>query len=428
MNITTRPWHKDKSRVIVDCQLGTWRKRYLVPVKVTQRLQPAEREKASIRYAKGKLEADYARHLEPAKVEPSKLTFAELWAQFAEDLSTKSRNTQSSYERCWRLHLEPRLAGKIVSKFSEKDYDRLQVELTQSTCTKSGATTSRDRKHAKKRKAKHAKQGHQLTKKSVNSILTVLSGMLKKAYRWGYTTRMVECSQLRITSDTEIARSKYYSESEERVLLRTAADMDLTLYVFFLLGVDAGLRVSESCALEWSDIDWSTNRVHITKALSVHNGIEIVGEPKHGSSGWVALSSRLVAALRQLQHRHKTGRVLRRVQLSEDALNPVDTNAGITPAVAKRWTRLVTTAASESCPTITPNSATHKLRHCAGTKIANLSNGNVVMVAEQLRHNQITSSQIYIHSENAEQIRSLLDGQVDCLEPSVVPLSVVKSG
>lgn len=72
--------------------------------------------------------------------------------------------------------------------------------------------------------------------------------------------------------------------------------------VLFNLAIFSGLRKGELLALQWSDIDFDTDQIHVTKAVSVVNGQPICKAPKTKNSvRSVTIPAFLTARLRALK-------------------------------------------------------------------------------------------------------------------------------
>lgn len=75
--------------------------------------------------------------------------------------------------------------------------------------------------------------------------------------------------------------------------------------VLFNLAIYGGLRKGELLALEWSDIDFENNTVHVSKSTAVVNGKQVIKEPKTKNS------KRIVSIPKQLTLRIKAMRIER---------------------------------------------------------------------------------------------------------------------
>jgi integrase len=134
--------------------------------------------------------------------------------------------------------------------------------------------------------------------KTVNNILTVLSVMLKKAVEWGVIERLpCTIKILRISKGSV----QFYDFGEFEHLLVASRTTDPRAQVLVLLAGEAGLRLGEMVALEWSDIDFNKGLMCVQR--SAWKGQ--VGSTKGGRLRYVPLTARLAAVLRE--HRHLRG-------------------------------------------------------------------------------------------------------------------------
>ena len=91
---------------------------------------------------------------------------------------------------------------------------------------------------------------------------------------------------------------EFYEEHDLERLVEAAEKTDPLAHLAVLLGADAGLRMGEMIALEWSDIDFRRNL--LTVARNDWRGK--VGLPKGGQSRKVPMTRRLAAALSAARH------------------------------------------------------------------------------------------------------------------------------
>ena len=88
--------------------------------------------------------------------------------------------------------------------------------------------------------------------KTVNNCLSTLSMMLKMAVKWKVIDRMpVEIEHLKGADSTV----EFYEVEEYERLVDAAGKLGPVQQIVMLLGGDAGLRMGEMIALEWSDVD-----------------------------------------------------------------------------------------------------------------------------------------------------------------------------
>ena len=101
--------------------------------------------------------------------------------------------------------------------------------------------------------------------KTVNSVLTVLSVLLKKAVEWGVIERM-PCS-IKLLSVPKPGATFYDFAAYER-LVAAARAIDARVYLLVLLSGEAGLRSGAMVALEWTDIDVSRQQLCATLGVA----------------------------------------------------------------------------------------------------------------------------------------------------------------
>jgi integrase len=132
-----------------------------------------------------------------------------------------------------------------------------------------------------------------LGRKRVNNILACLGKILRYAHEIEVIVSVPKIKLLKLPP------SKFdflTFEELERFLEVVKADVERRL--LFLLGAEAGLRMSEMMALEWGDIDLVAGKLTVRRCA--WNGI--VGSPKGGRERTLPLTDRLASALRS--HRH----------------------------------------------------------------------------------------------------------------------------
>jgi integrase len=134
-----------------------------------------------------------------------------------------------------------------------------------------------------------------LAAKTANNQLVTLSVLLKKAVEWGVIDRMPCTIKLLRAAKTTMA---FYDFDEYARLRQAAQTRGIETEIMIVLGGDAGLRLGEIVALEWTDIDFARQR--LTVARSSWQGQ--VGTTKGGRSRMIPMTKRLGALLRA--HRH----------------------------------------------------------------------------------------------------------------------------
>jgi integrase len=92
--------------------------------------------------------------------------------------------------------------------------------------------------------------------------------------------------------------TQFYDFDDFERLVTAAKTTHPPAYVFVLLAGEAGLRLGEMVAVEWSDIDFAKGQACVQR--SAWKGQ--VASPKGGRLRYVPLTARLAGALRE--HRH----------------------------------------------------------------------------------------------------------------------------
>lgn len=102
---------------------------------------------------------------------------------------------------------------------------------------------------------------------------------------------------------------RFYDDTDYARLIDAAHAIDPQIYAMVLLGGDAGLRRGEICGLDWTDVDFQRDTLHVSRSVCSKTGK--LTPPKGGRKRIVPLTGRLRAALQALP-RGLQGPVLRR--------------------------------------------------------------------------------------------------------------------
>ena len=126
-----------------------------------------------------------------------------------------------------------------------------------------------------------------LSPKTINNYLCILSRCLKSAMEWELLKQMPKIKLLKVPPQ----KFDYLSEEETEDLLQQAKD---TSYDMILLAVRTGLRFGELIALKWEDVDLEKAILTVSRNISR----EIEGSPKNNKIRSVPLSLRVVQMLK----------------------------------------------------------------------------------------------------------------------------------
>jgi len=356
MSVTIRPYRKggweSDIRVVTPDGARKLRERKRVPV---------SSRSAAVRWAEGRERILFKRLMDPPQSQTVRKEVPTLEAfapRFLDGHARANRQKPSGIaakEMIIRVHLVPALGTRRLDTIKSEDVQRLKCGL------------------AKK------------ASKTVNNILTVLNVLLKKAVEWEAIERM-PCT-IKLLPVPKASTSFYDFDDYER-LVTAARSTDPRAYLLVLLGGEAGLRLGEMVALEWSDIDLVKRQLCVERSSWKGQ----VAAPKGGRLRYVPLTVRLATALRD--HRHLRGP---RVLYQDDGR----------PLTEKTVQTLVLRAARRAS---LKNNGPHILRHTFCSHLA-MRGAPVRAIQELAGHKDLSTSQRYMHLSPAaiESAIRLLD-------------------
>lgn len=228
--------------------------------------------------------------------------------------------------------------------------------------------------------------------------LTIMRGVLELAVRWKHCLHNVakDVSRPRVTrSDIQpltVAQCKLFLE-------HAAADR---LYGYFVVAIMTGLRQSELCGLQWSDVDLKAKTLVVNRRQLEVDGVFDVDTPKTGSSRRVVtLPAMAVDALIS----HKARMMAAGTLHSEWVFH--DSNGGPLRRqnVKRRHFDVILKSAG------LPHVRFHDIRHTAATVLLQMGE-NPKVVQERLGHSRVsTTLDVYSHVMPGmqEQAASKLD-------------------
>ncbi len=223
--------------------------------------------------------------------------------------------------------------------------------------------------------------------KTVNNTLVVLNKLLKVAVKFGVLDSMpVRIELLR----NEPPEMRFYEFGQYADLVEAAGKLDPLTLAMVLLGGDAGLRLGEMLAFEWSDIDFKR---HI---LSIQRG-EWRGKvslPKGGRARKVPMTIALAEALSQLRHL-RGPRVFYRDPHQDPAKNVMSQQT------LKSWM-----AAAQKRANLEVTSGIHILRHTFCSHLA-MKGAAAVAIKELAGHRSLATTMRYMHLSPSEKERAI---------------------
>jgi integrase len=196
-------------------------------------------------------------------------TLAEFWPTFIEGHVKANRNKHSTLvtrEGVYKTWLAPRWDGLRLDAITSERIQQLKGE------------------------ARH------LSAKRLNNILNTVSVLLKKAVEWGKLEAM-PCTVTLLPVDDQ-RPPEFWEPEQYEELVRSSALIGEEAHLLTLLGGDAGLRLGEIVALEWTDVALGRRRLPVQRSDWQGH----VTAPKGGRSRCLPLTRRLTAALKGIRH------------------------------------------------------------------------------------------------------------------------------
>lgn len=149
-------------------------------------------------------------------------------------------------------------------------------------------------------KLKIGKTGKELGYESMYNLYKIVNVMFNQAIRWEI---MDKNPNLKANKPKKIRTEKcFYDLNQVKKLLDVLDNESLKYKALIVLALDSGARRSEICALRWSDIDFDTRMMSITKSLKVVEGIVDEKTTKSESSiRTIKLSESTINLLKEYQ-------------------------------------------------------------------------------------------------------------------------------
>jgi integrase len=145
--------------------------------------------------------------------------------------STLRRSSYKNYNDIFRLHVQPRLAGKTLRKFRCCDAENILADVARQAKTK---------------------DGHPLSHSSLERVKAFLSGVFKTAKRKGAFDGVNPVQDCKVPKGTPARDTYAYSPEEIRAML---AAFDGQTRTVILLAAHTGLRKGEVEGLLWRNFD-----------------------------------------------------------------------------------------------------------------------------------------------------------------------------
>ena len=129
------------------------------------------------------------------------------------------------------------------------------------------------------------------SRKTVRNILSTLSSMLKKAEKWNYSARQIELHELVLPEQNSYI-APHFTRSQVEAIFALAQEPWRT---FFILLALTGMRAGEALGLQWVDIDFDHQCIHIRRSAWCG---KVQSTKSKQSAAPITLPDRLAAFLR----------------------------------------------------------------------------------------------------------------------------------
>lgn len=132
------------------------------------------------------------------------------------------------------------------------------------------------------------------SRKTVLNVLSTLSSMLATAKDWGYSSREVERRKL-VLPERNTHVPAHFTRSQLESIFALAVNPWRTFFVLLTL---SGLRAGEALGLQWGDIDFDHNCIHIRR--SAWQG-KVQSTKTKGSAAPITLPPKLADVLKEFR-------------------------------------------------------------------------------------------------------------------------------
>jgi len=369
MKITTRPYHNDITRIHVDIrfmnpcnQTDEIRRRLVAPPGLDDKQARTwgERQipailRELVAVTGGPVDTEAAKEKTLGARAP-RLTLAEFYEQrfLPEYVQLLKPATRVNYESVYRNHLAPLLGDLPLSAIDADRISTFRAKLSKRV----GASTA-------------------------NHTLAKVAKILGFAKKLRMLATVPDIERLPQPKDK---KKIVFTDAEIASLTATANGHGTEALIVCLLALDAGLRVSEICALEWADIDLAAGTIIVQ--CNTYRGEK---QTPKGTIGTITLTRALRAVLVKHRKREPIGALVlyRRSQRTGGEWKPH------TPHSIRH--RLNTLQAEAGLL----ESGPHLLRHTALTRLANLG-ASIYQIQAVARHARLETTQKYIHTQQTK--------------------------
>jgi integrase len=145
-------------------------------------------------------------------------------------------------------------------------------------------------------RARGGRNGRELSVKTVNNAVSVLSSLMRAAIEAGFA-EVNPCAGIKPLDVGEQGYG-FWTEAERDTFLASVAAHEPKYLALFGVQLYAGLRAGEVTGLRWSDVDLANRRIRVARSVAVSwDGEMTVKAPKSGRSRLIPIPGVLVRML-----------------------------------------------------------------------------------------------------------------------------------
>jgi len=194
-------------------------------------------------------------------------------------LREQTERTLVQYQDVFRLHIEPYIGSKRLNEIKKRDLKQFLAEIKNKKLS-----TSRNQ-----------------------LILSVLSNIFEDAVEDDFVN-MNPCQKMRKYCENSAQKDVGpLTAAEVQEMLENATQAEFDLYTAYLLAARTGLRLGELLALEWSDVDFDSKTIQVSKSYDYH--LKKTGPTKNKKPRTVSLTPVCIEALRKLRTQRKVASI-----------------------------------------------------------------------------------------------------------------------
>ena len=238
-----------------------------------------------------------------------------------------------------------------------------------------------------------------LSHSTIRKNLNVIRNMFKYAIQRGIV-KANPFENIKIPDNIENRGNPNYAYNDDQIARFYETYKDDILGTIFMLGYHAGLRLSESLALTWNDVNFERKTLRIDKQLIKRQGSFYFSMPKYNSVRTITIDDTMVEYLKELKKQKENTTDVKRYNVNID--RRIFEGDNFSFVVSKPDTTLVSNKYIHQRLDTFKNAGypvfrTHDLRHTHCTKL--ISSGlSPKYVQERLGHKNIqTTMNIYHH-------------------------------